>query len=43
MNAHLMVGLSVTATAVSLTMLSLQSEGLSTSKAAIGIMTSVSR
>jgi Kef-type K+ transport system membrane component KefB len=35
-----MYGLAVTATAVSLTMIALKSEGLSTSKAAIGIMTS---
>lgn len=38
--AHLMVGLAVTATAVSLTMISLKSEGLALSRAAIGIMTS---
>jgi len=38
--AQFMYGLAVTATAVSLTMLALKSEGLSTSKAAIGIMTS---
>ena len=36
----LMVGLAMTATAVSLTMVSLKSEGLSRSKAATGIMTS---
>eukprot|EP00927_Polykrikos_kofoidii_P019873 TRINITY_DN19315_c0_g2_i1.p1 TRINITY_DN19315_c0_g2~~TRINITY_DN19315_c0_g2_i1.p1 ORF type:complete len:617 (+),score=79.62 TRINITY_DN19315_c0_g2_i1:85-1935(+) len=36
----LMCGLAVTATAVSLTMISLKSEGLATSKPAIGIMTS---
>lgn len=40
MMASLMVGLAVTATAVSLTMISLKSEGLAMSRAAIGIMTS---
>lgn len=39
-NTSLMGGLAVTATAVSLTMISLKSEGLSSSKPAIGIMTS---
>lgn len=39
-NLSLMFGLTMTATAVSLTMVSLKSEGLSTSKAATGIMTS---
>lgn len=38
--AALMGGLAVTATAVSLTMIALKSEGLATSKPAIGIMTS---
>jgi Kef-type K+ transport system membrane component KefB len=38
--AMLMCGLAVTATAVSLTMISLKSEGLAVSKPAIGIMTS---
>eukprot|EP00930_Biecheleria_cincta_P009337 TRINITY_DN11105_c0_g1_i1.p1 TRINITY_DN11105_c0_g1~~TRINITY_DN11105_c0_g1_i1.p1 ORF type:complete len:558 (+),score=94.88 TRINITY_DN11105_c0_g1_i1:59-1732(+) len=40
MNAIMMAGLAVTATAVSLTMISLKSEGLAVSNAAIGIMTS---
>merc|ERR1719223_560557 len=40
MNVALMGGLAVTATAVSLTMISLKAEGLATSKPAIGIMTS---
>lgn len=35
-----LVGLAMTATAVSLTMVSLKSEGLSTSRPALGIMTS---
>lgn len=39
-NPSLMMGLSVTATAVSLTMITLKSKGLESSKAAIGIMTS---
>lgn len=39
-NLSLMFALTMTATAVSLTMVSLKSEGLSTSKAATGIMTS---
>ena len=39
-NAALMCALAMTATAVSLTMVSLRSEGLHTSKAATGIMTS---
>mmetsp|Transcript_13861 Transcript_13861/g.25865 ORF Transcript_13861/g.25865 Transcript_13861/m.25865 type:complete len:491 (-) Transcript_13861:47-1519(-) len=40
MKPAMMMGLSVTATAVSLTMITLKSKGLETSKAAIGIMTS---
>jgi Kef-type K+ transport system membrane component KefB len=40
MEAALMGGLAVTATAVSLTMVALKAEGLATSKPAIGIMTS---
>jgi len=39
-NIALMCGLTMTATAVSLTMMSLKSEGLGKSKAALGIMTS---
>ncbi|TNE58876.1 MAG: cation:proton antiporter [Alphaproteobacteria bacterium] len=39
-NLSIMFGLTMTATAVSLTMVSLKSEGLSTSNAAMGIMTS---
>lgn len=40
MKVAMMGGLAVTATAVSLTMIALKAEGLATSKAAVGIMTS---